>query len=343
MKKVLLIIFFALGIAWVFFMASLLPRRNLPESAQWHLPRDKNALLNTSGINDIQYSPNGTRLAVACSIGILLYDLNSDEEPALLTTDIPGAFSVSFSPNGKTLVSGYEDGLVRLWDVNTVKHKKTFIAEHGKHGTIFHILFDRYRDTFVSSNIYESNLWDVGTSTHKKKFDIGAYRADRIAFNADGVMLAQRSNNAIRLLDVATGEEKKILKGHTKNVKSMAFSPNGRILASGSWDKTVRLWDVATGTHKKTLKGHRKSVNSMAFSTDGQLLATASRDHTVCLWDTNTGKRKKTLKGHTAEVVGVSFSPDGQTIISWSNDRTIRLWNVDTGDFKRALQYPKSL
>jgi WD40 repeat protein len=344
MKKVLLFIFFALGIVWVFIMASLVPRRNLPENSQWQLPKNKNAVLNTSGINDIQYSPDGTRLAVASSIGVWLYDMNSDKEPALLTTDIPRVFSVSFSPDGKTLATGCEDGFVRLWDVNTAKNKRTFIMKQGlRYGEVSNVLFNRNGDTLMSSSIYEINLWDVATNTHKQNFSAGVRRFSGIAFNADGMMIAgPGSNNTIHLLDAATREEKRILKGHTKGVKSVAFSLDGSTLASGSWDKTVRLWDVATGRHKRTLKGHRKSINSITFSADGQLLATASRDETVRLWDATTGKQKKTLKGHIAEVVGVSFSPDRRTIVSWSNDRTIRLWDVGTGKFKKALQYPKS-
>ena len=259
MKKVLLFIFFALGLVWVFIIASLVPRRNLPENSQWELPKNKNAILNTSGINDIQYSPDGTRLAVASSIGVWLYDMNSDKEPALLTTDRPGAFSVSFSPDGKTLASGCEDGLVRLWDVNTGKNKRTFIMKQGmQYGEVSNVLFNRNGDTLLSSSIYEINLWDVVTNTHKQNFSGGVQRFGRIAFNADAVIIAKHDNNTIRLLDAATGKEKKILKGHTRNVKSVAFSPDRRTLASGSWDRTVRLWDVTTGRHKRTLKGHHK-------------------------------------------------------------------------------------
>lgn len=214
MKKVLLFIFFALGIVWVFIIASLVPRRNLPENSQWQLPKNNNAVLNTSGINDIQYSPDGTRLAVASSIGVWLYDMNRDKEPALLTTDIPGAFSLSFSPDGKTLTSGYEDGLVRLWDINTAKNKRTFIMKQGlDYGEVSNVLFNRNGDTLVSSSIYEINLWDVVTNTHKQKFGGGVQRFGRIAFNADGVIIAKHDNNTIRLLDAATGKEKKSSKG----------------------------------------------------------------------------------------------------------------------------------
>ena len=106
MKKVLLFIFFALGIVWIFVMASLLPRRILPENSQWQLPIGENAILRTNGINDVQYSPDGTHLAVATAIGIWLYNLNSDEEPVLLTTDTVNVYKVAISPDVKMLAGG---------------------------------------------------------------------------------------------------------------------------------------------------------------------------------------------------------------------------------------------
>ena len=306
MKKVLLFIFFALGIVWVFIMASLLPRNILPENSQWQFPIDENAGLRTNGINDIQYSPDGNYLAVATAIGIWLYNLNSDEEPVLLTTDSVSVYNVSFSPDGKMLAGGYGEELVRLWDVNSGEHKETFIAHHGRY---LRVLFSRDGRTLASSGIHEINLWDVGTSTHQKRSKQYVHFANRMFISGDSGTLASVDSDTIRLLDIMTREEKEVLKGHTRNVKSVAFSPDGRTLASGSWDRTVRLWDVATGNQKKVLKGHRKSINSIAFSTDGLMLATASRDNTVRLWDAITGKHKKTLNGHTASVSGATFQP----------------------------------
>ncbi len=281
MKKVLLFIFFALGILWVFVMASLLPRHILPENSQWQLPIGENGILRTNGINDVQYSPDGTHLAVASAIGIWLYNLNSDEEPGLLTTDTVNVYNVSFSPDGKMLAGGHGEELVQIWDVNTGICKKTFMADHGM---FLRVLFSRDGETLASSGHHEINLWDIATSTHKKISKGYVHFANKMFINGDsGTLASVDSGDTIRLLDIVTREEKKTLKGHTRNVKSVAFSPDGQTLASGSWDKTVRLWDVETGEQKKVLKGHRKSVNNIAFSADGRMLATASRDNTVRL------------------------------------------------------------
>jgi len=125
--------------------------------------------------------------------------------------------------------------------------------------------------------------------------------------------------------------------GHTELVNSVAFSPNGRWLASGSSDKTIKLWDVATGEELRTLTGHTDFVSSVAFSPDGHWLASGSSDRTIKLWDVATGEELRTLTGHTQGVGPVAFSPDGHWLASGSSDRTIKLWDMATGRELRTL------
>ena len=137
---------------------------------------------------------------------------------------------------------------------------------------------------------------------------------------------------------VATAQPKATLEGHTDNVWSVAFRPNGKMLASGSWDQTVRLWNVNTGHLLHTLRGHTDTVMSVAFSPDGNTLASGSWDGTIRLWNPRNGKLKRTLREHTNGISSVAFSPDGLTLASGSADTTIRLWNPNNGKLKRTLR-----
>lgn len=284
------------------------PLRALPEGAKMRIGQGRGV--------DFSFSPDGKRLAVACSIiGIWVHDAHTGKELALLTGHTDAVTSVVYSPNGATLASGSYDQTVRLWDANTFQHLATLT---GHIGDTRALAFSPDGATLAS----------------------GASRSSAIPrFNQFGneVEKKEEIDRTIRLWDVATGKHKMTLTSHTGWITTLAFSPDGTLLASASTDGSVRLWDTVTGKHKITLNDHKFQVFSVVFSPDSKRLVSRGHDATVRLWDADTGEQKAIIEGcyHGA----MTFSPDGSTLaISQGSDKvTISLWNTRSGVQKAEL------
>ena len=325
------------------------------ESPQWHLPEGATVRLGKGSINEIAYSPDSTRLAVASSIGIWMYDSKTGEALDLLAPNT-GVESMSFSPDGQILATGNWDGNVRLWHATTGEFLQT-IPGHPSLRNFYsaprnNVVFSPNGNTLaVGSRDNTVFLWNVNTGKQLHTFightTLNTEAASSISFSLDGKILASSSSDyvdgevkgSVILWDVNTGETLQTLTGHTSSVESISFSPDGSMLATGSWG-TVLLWDVNTGETLQTLTG-TGLVESISFSPDGSMLATGSWG-TVLLWDVNTGETLQTLKTLTGWGSSISFSPDGSTLATGSRDE-IRFWDVNTGETLQTLIGHQSL
>ncbi len=281
-------------------------------------------------IGNVAYSPNGSKLAVAGSTGVWIYDAQTGEELDLLSGHTRAVRSVSFSPDGSTIASGSYDTTIRLWNVTDGTHIRTL---SGHTGLVYSVSFSPDGSTIVSGSRQEIRLWQADTGRHIRTLSGHTWNVYSVSFSPDGSTIASGSyDNTIRLWQADTGTLIRTLSGHTDWVYSVSFSPDGTIIASGSYDNTIRLWQADTGTLIRTLSGHTRAVLSVSFSPDGSTIASGSYDNTIRLWQADTGTHIRTLSGHTRAVLSVSFSPDGTIIASASEDGTILLWDVPSTD-----------
>jgi WD40 repeat protein len=272
-------------------------------------------------------------------------------EPKTLAATLPiqsYGYCVTFGPGGGAfpaglLASGDLFGQITLWDYANGRKFRTIDVDSVPFG---------------------------GPDDSKELFEVACI--DSLAFSPGGEILASPGkDHAIQLWNPVTGQQLRVLAGHTDEVGSLAFSPDGRVLASAGTDNTVRLWDPltgrqlrshhgsavafgpdgqvlasvsetiqlwnpATGHHMATLTGHW--VTSVAFSPDGRILAGASADGTIQLWNPATGQQLRSLTGHAGDVHSVAFRPDGRMLASASFDKTVRLWDPATGRHLRTLK-----
>jgi RNA polymerase sigma factor (sigma-70 family) len=179
-------------------------------------------------------------------------------------------------------------------------------------------------------------LWDVATGKEVYQFPNGTQPLG-VAFSPDGQILAN-TGTPCHLWHVATGRELRQLKGHQNGTRRIAFTPDGKSVATvGYEDPHVRFWDPATGAEQRRLDCRQGDLSTFAFSPDGRLLASAGRDGSIRLWDLRTGKARGRLAGHTKDVWSLVFSAGGQRLASAAEDGTIRLWNPATGRQLRLL------
>ncbi|MDE0484493.1 MAG: sigma-70 family RNA polymerase sigma factor [Candidatus Poribacteria bacterium] len=272
-----------------------------------YLPKDAITRFGKGYVFDFAYSPDGTRLALASTIGVWLIDVATGKEINLLTGHtghLTGhtyyVDKVVFSADGRTLASlskGYHgDDTIRLWDAVTGESKA--VLTEGINSPVF---------------------------------------------SPDGKTLASGgSGGAIHLWDGGTGELKTTLIGHTAPVTMLAFNPDGSTLASGGLDEVIRFWDVTTGELQLTFAAHANTVNFLKYSPDGEVLVSQGGDNNVCLWNARTGEFLRILTTHK-DASSIDFSSDGKTLVSVNSDANVRLWNPYTGEQLKTKKQDRNL
>jgi WD40 repeat protein len=294
---------------------------------------------HSSWVNSVVFSADAmTLVSAGADTTIKLWEVATGRELRTLTGHSSLVVSVAFSADGKTLASAGWDKTIKLWEVATGRELRTLT---GHSSWIKSVAFSAGGKTLASASWDKTiKLWEVATGRELRTLSDSS-NGGPVALSADGETLAT-GRATIKLSAVVTGRELRMLAGHPEEVISVAFSGDGKTLASGSVDKTIKLWEVATGREVRTLTGHSNWVTSVTFSADGMTLASGSMDKTIKLWEVATGRELRTLRDSSG-VGSIALSADGQTLASTSWDKTIKLWEVATGRELRTLTGHSSL
>lgn len=285
-------------------------------------------------VSQVKVSPDGKTIASAGSDGtIRLWDIASCRQVHVLRVPSKYAESIAFSADGKHLAYGGETGRVQVW--NAESGSETWALE-GHSASVQCVAFNpdgtllaSASGKFVNQNMVpgEVKLWDArrGREIHTLKGNTQGFNC--LAFSSDGQRLVCGGGRDLAVWDLSTGLQQFSRRAHDDSVVEVAFSPDGKRIASASFDKTVKVWQAASGEEQFTYRGLVARVTCVAFSADGRRIACGGDDGTVRIVVVESGEETLVLRAGTGPVHSVAFSPDGNLLVSGGWDNQIRVWD----------------
>ena len=304
---------------------------------------------HTRKITAINFLKGGTRLVTASvdnSVG--QWDISTGKEIERLVLKHPDSvIAMQVIPDLNQVVTSCADRYVRIWDAEKAELIHTIGPFEGGVYSLA-VSADGQRLIAADSKNRTVHFWDVVANREVQKPQADGQLGPiidlkkrggllwSVAFQPESDEILTVGGGEARLWEASSGNERMSFSQHG-TVASACYSPDGKLIATGSWDNSAKVWEVATNRVVRKFEGvHTGSVNSVAFSKDGTRLLTASDDKTAILWSIESGDVVHKFIGHTDRVLSAAFSPDGSLIVTASNDKTARIWRTD-GQFVREF------
>jgi WD40 repeat protein len=249
--------------------------------------------------------------------------------------------SIAITPDGKTLVAGGNDKLIKIWDLATRKERATL---KGHRGMVDVVALSRDGKMIASGGRDRTiKLWDLTTYVEQATLEGHTARVRSLAFSPDGKLLASGSSDeTIKLWDLATRKEQATIRGDMGWVFSLAFSPDGKILAAPGRDGMAKLWDVASRKERARLFQSNDVIVSVVFSPDGKMLATGGSYRGIRLWEVATGMQRASFVGSAPRIRSLAIASDGKALAAggWQDGQPamLELWDLTTGRKRAALK-----
>ena len=281
----------------------------------------------------VAFSPDGRFLSGVCYQNTIpVWDAQSGQLIRSLESSPVQEVAVAFSPDGKQIATGGFAGSIRLWDSETGQLLRTIGPLSSP---IWELAFSPDGARLASASFNRSSaasgmhLWNTsnGDLLWDYKNDDKPLLVLSVDYSPDGKTLAYGTFDSVLILDAEQGTLIKVW-SIPNHVGDLAFSADGRFLATGSDDHRIRLWETGSYELRSVLEEHRHYVNGVAFSPDGKLLVSGSHDQRIGIWDVGSGQLLKMMDGHENAVLRVAVNPAGTLIASISWDGTVRLWGV---------------
>lgn len=296
-------------------------------------------------ISNLAFKPAGKSLIVSLtSREVKVFDVQSRQYIDAFGGQILKANTTRLSPDGNLIATGTIDGDIQLWDAN---RKVLKYSLKGRNQSIEHVSFSQDgQNIIVGDNRGTVTVWD--RRSNQRKFSVKAHKVGHAiaSMSPDNKYLATASSESsiIRLWDIEANKPLHKFIGHHNDITDLAYSSDGKFIASSSKDATIKLWDTSNNSLAQSFIGNEKTSAflSLAFSPDGRHLAGgtdagSSHEHVIEIWDIQDKKHIRTLDKHEGAVTSIRFNKQGNRLVSGAKDGTIKVWNMNSGLTEHTL------